>query len=182
MFSTLKLFFSSSAGWILLALVFALGLGAYSWGHADGYASGHTKGFTDGRTSRNEEVDHLKDNVSGLTALVNTERKAVADKIKAVQKDAANQAVETVKDLNQQIRARDKIISDYRASVEPKIQQHCGLSIETVQAINALIENVNEEPNETPAALPAPLDSGDPANPVHSDTAGGATTTLTEDK
>ena len=181
MFSAFKLFFSSSAGWTSLALVAALGIGAYSWGHSDGYASGHTKGYTAGHDSRNEEVSHLKDNVAGLTDIINVDREVQAKKIKEVEKAAADKAVDTAKLLNQKIRDRDKIIASYHADVAPAVQQHCSLSIETVQAINALIQNVNEESNEVPDTPDTPS-SGDPANLVHGDAAGGATNTLTEDK
>lgn len=180
MFTAFKLLFSSSAGWVTLALAAALCIGSYSYGHAGGYTSGHTKGFTEGRASRNEEVSHLKDNVAALTQTVNDERKAQAEKIKAVQKAAADQAVETEKHLSLQIRARDQIIASYKVSVRPEIQQHCGLSIETVHAINALIQNVNEEPDETPSALPAPPDGSLTADPTDSPAVGQATDTVKE--
>lgn len=162
MLSAFKLFFSSSSGWVTLALIAALGIGSYSYGHANGYEAGHTKGFTEGRDSRNNEVEHLKDNVAGLTKIVNDEREAQAKKIKDVEKKAADNAVATEKRLNVQIRARDQIIASYKANVKPEIQQHCGLSIETVKAINALIQNVNEESNEVPAPSTPPSDGDNP--------------------
>jgi len=181
MLSAFKLFFSTSAGWVTLALVAALGIASYSYGHAEGYTTGHTKGFTEGRDSRDREVDHLKDNVAGLTTLINTERAANAAKIKTLEAQAADSAVATEKQLNQKIRARDAIIASYKADVKPEIQQHCGLSIDTVQAINALIQNVNEEPNEVPAPL-TPAGDGSAADPGGGDTAGRTPDTIGESK
>lgn len=181
MFTAFKLFFSSSAGWVTLALIAAFGLGAYSYGHANGYADGHTKGFTEGHDSRNEEVSHLQDNVAGLTKVINDERKAQAKKIKDVQDEASNTAVATEKRLGQQIRARDQIIASYKADVKPEIQQHCALSVETVRAINALIQTVNEESDEIPAS-PTPPDSGSSADPASVPDASGTTSTVKDTK
>lgn len=179
MLTAFKLFFSSSSGWVTLALIAALGIGAYSYGHANGYETGHTKGYTEGHDSRNDEVQHLKDNVAALTKIINDDREAQAAKIKKVEEVAANQAVETAKRLSQQIRARGMIIASYKADVKPEIQQHCGLSVETVQAINALIETVNEEPNESPAS-PNPPDSGSSADPGGIPAAGQTTPIVKE--
>lgn len=182
MFTALKLFFSSSAGWVTLALAAALGISAYSYGHANGYETGHTKGYTEGHDSRNEEVAHLQDNVAGLTKIINDDRKAQAAKIKEVEKGAADQAVATEKRLGQQIRARDAIIASYRADVKPEIQQHCALSIETVRAINALIQNANEDPNETPVAVPALHDGSSAADPTGSPATGQTPPTVKDEK
>lgn len=181
MLTAFKLFFSSSAGWVTLALAAALGIGAYSYGHANGYETGHTKGYTEGHDSRDKEVSHLQDNVAGLTKIINDDRKAQAAKIKEVEKGAADQAVATEKRLGQQIRARDAIIASYRAEVKPEIQQHCGLSIETVRAINALIQNANEEQNEVPV-LPSPGSSGDSADPTGGPVVGQTPDTVKDEK
>lgn len=181
MISALKLLWGSTGGKIsaiLFTVLFAAGVAfAYSHGHTSGYASG----FTAGQNSRDKEVTHLQENVAALTKIINDERKAQADKIKKVEAKAADAAVETAKRLGQEIRARDTIISSYRADVKPEIQQHCGLSVETVRAINALIQNVNEEHNEVPD-LSAPPDNSSSAD----STGGGAdvqtTSTLTETK
>lgn len=151
MLTALKLFFGSSTGWVVLALGAALTLGSYSYGHTKGYTEGHAKGRTEGYSSRNAEVSRLRDNVVGLTKVINDDRDAANKKIKDVEAKAADAAVETAKRLGTQLRQRDQIIAGYKATVKPETQQHCGLSIETVKTINELIKNVNEESNETPA-------------------------------
>lgn len=164
MLNTIKLFFSTTEGWSALALIAALAIGAYSYGHSNGYDSGIDTGYTNGQKSRDKEVEHLQDNVAGLTDTINDQRKAVAEKIKKVEAAAADRAVETTKVLNQQIRARDQIIASYKETVPAEVQQHCALSIETVRAVNALIQNVNEDTNEVPAA-PIPAADVDTASP-----------------
>jgi len=186
MFMAAKLFFSTSLGKsLLLVLAFALTVfAAFELGSSHGYSDGHTKGFNEGRASRDPEVQHLQDNVVALSKLINDERLAQATKIDKLQSDAANQAVETSKKLNQQIRERDKIIQNYKNQVPPEIQQHCALSMETVQAINKLIDNANGVRNEGPVQGDTATDNSSSGPPVDSPHAsnGGRTNTDSNNK
>ena len=140
-------FFATKLGRSLLiggALAVAGGL-AYWAGSNHGYSSGNTEGFKSGYDSRNAEVADLDAKVTVLTSTINTERKAVADKIDKVQAEAAADAIKTQKELGLQIRTRDAIITSYKNTVPVEKQNECGISIETVKAINALINSANKE-------------------------------------
>lgn len=146
--------------------------GAYSFGHSNGYDSGHKAGYE----SRNTEVSHLNDNVIALSKLIDTERKQQFEKLQDVQATAAEAAIKTETRLQTQIRARDQVIANYSKTVPTTVQQQCGLSIETVRAINQLIDKVNGEPNETPKANAADSgskDAGDSAGALHGADADG---------
>lgn len=157
MLSVLKLFFSGPSGWVTILGVVALLFGVYTLGHSQGHTSGYESGFTAGQKSRDVEVGHLNDNVKALTDIVNKQRTAQAEKVADVQKAAADDAVKTQKVMGQQIRQRDAIIQSYRDTVSKEIQNRCALSIETVKAINLLIDNANEDPDEGPNENPPDL-------------------------
>ena len=142
-------FLKSDLGRTLLGVLAAaaLLLGAYSFGHSAGYDTGHKAGYA----SRQPEVDHLNQNVMALSKLINDERLATHAKAQEVEHDAAEAAIKTETFLQQQIRARDKIIHDYEKAVPISVQESCGLSVETVRAINKIIDSVNGEQDETKA-------------------------------
>jgi len=123
-------------------------LGAYTLGSSHGYASGYDSGYAKGQKSRQQEVDHLKDNVSALTKTINDERLATATKLQAVEHDATERALKTQSTLTRQITERDQIIKRYEKTVPVKVQESCGLSVETVEAINQLIDKANGVQNE----------------------------------
>lgn len=140
-------FFATKLGRSLLVsggLAIAGGL-AYWAGSNHGYASGNTAGFKSGYDSRNKEVADLDGKVTALTSTINAERKAVSEKIDKVQAEAAADAIKTQKELGLQIRTRDAIITSYKNTVPVEKQNECGISIETVKAINALINSANKE-------------------------------------
>jgi hypothetical protein len=90
----------------------------------------------------------LNDNVIALSNLINKERLAVAAKAKEVAQEAADAAVATQEKLSRKIRDQQKIIDDYKSAVPPSVRESCGLSIETVRAINKIIDNINEVQND----------------------------------
>lgn len=160
MWAAAKLFFSTDLGKGLLILVgiILVVLAAFWAGHSQGYSSGHDEGFKAGYASRNQEVTDLKADKAALVKTINDDRKAQSTKIKDVETTAANAALKTEQQFNKKLRERDRIISDYEKSVPTAIQEKCGLDVETVRAINKLIDNVNgvqdETPNPTPSATP----------------------------
>lgn len=143
----LSAFFATKLGRTLLiggSLAVAGGL-AYWSGSNHGYASGNSAGFKAGYASRNTEVADLESKVTVLTTTINDERKAVAKKIDEVQAAATADALKTQKELSQQIRNRDAIITNYKSTVPLEKQNECAVSLETVKAINALINSANKE-------------------------------------
>lgn len=174
MLSALKLLWGSTGGkitTIIFAVAFAVSVAfAYSHGHSSGYASG----FTGGQKSRDAEVKDLGDKVTKLTEIINDDRKAQSKKIEDVQKDAANAAVATEKKLGQQVRERDAIIRNYQKTTSTVIQESCGLSLETVRAINLLIDNANEKAVPVDLPAPTPADSS-PNSPDPGSKSGSAT-------
>jgi hypothetical protein len=170
MFTAIKLFFGTDLGKGLLlvgAAVLLLG-SVYTVGRSHGYNSGRDDGYKSGYASRNVEVGHLQENVAALTKKINDNTKAVADKVQEVQEEAAEAAIARETKLNQKIRDRDKIIADYAKFVPPTVQAKCGLSIETVDAINKLIDNANEETGADRRPDPSP--GSPPDDPNHNDT------------
>lgn len=161
MIQAIKLFFGSPLGRAFLTFAAAgavLG-SAYVLGHSAGKLKGLDEGFRDGRAARQQEVDHLKDNVAVLTKTINDERKAVSDKVKQVEADATERAMQTQERLHSQLRARDQIIQNYERMTPVEVQQSCGLSIETVQAINQLIDKANGDSNESSTRGSTAVDS-----------------------
>lgn len=151
MIDALKILWGSTGGRIsvlIFGLIFAAGV---SFAYVHGSQSGYKSGFTDGQKSRDKEVAELGATITALTKTINDERKAQDLKLKAVEKDAANAAVSTQQKLSQKIKERDVIIRNYQQQTPAVIKESCGLSIETVRAINLLIDSANEK-----AELPAP--------------------------
>ncbi len=147
MWEAAKLFFDSKLGRsVLIGLALLISMAAaYAVGSSHGYAEGHDKGFTAGYDSRNTEVSHLQENVAALTKKINDDTKATNDKIAKIQEEAANAAVASQKKLAATEAKQQQIIDNYKATTPPEVQNKCALSKETVEAINLLIDSVNEE-------------------------------------
>lgn len=170
MFTAIKLFFGTDLGKGLLLVGAAVLLfgSVYTVGRSHGYSEGRDDGYKSGYSARTPEVNHLQENVATLTKKINDNTKAVADKVQEVQKAAAEAAIATETKLNRKIRDRDQIIADYAKSVPPAVQAKCGLSIESVDAINKLIDNANEETGTDHRPDPSP--GNPPDDPNRNDT------------
>lgn len=157
MLSAIKLFFGTSKGrGLVLAVAIALTLVAtYSLGHANG----STAGYTAGQKSRDAEVADLKAKVQTLTDKVNEKTRAENAKADRIQSQAADAAIQTQKQLTRQLRERDAIIQRYQAQTPTVIREACGLSIETVRVINQLIDNANNEKNQSHDGSPGDTDA-----------------------
>lgn len=138
--------------WAIAGAV-ALLIGTYYAGHSAGYARGNTAGIHIGQTSRDLEVAGLKENVTTLAGTIKLEREAQAKKIAEVQTQAADDAIQTQQFLAQQVRQRDQVIQRYKDTVPMTTQTHCALSVETVRAINQLIDHEPPRNSVDPAAL-----------------------------
>lgn len=168
MFTAIKLFFSTGLGKGLLvvsAVILAV-VATYSLGSAHGYSKGHGTGFNEGRQSRQLEVNHLQKNVAALTKLVNDERLATSVKVQSIQESASIEALVAQTKLQANIQQRDAIIAEYTSRVPEIVQKSCGLDLETVKAINKLIDNINEDRHEdnestSPSTDRDPSHSGD---------------------
>lgn len=161
MLSVIKLLWGSTAGKIGLALTIGLFVAGLGISYSMGSSNGHTSGFTDGQKSRDLEVADLNLKVTTLTAEINTKREAESTKIDKVEALASDAAVATQKDLAQERRERDAIIARYEKQTSPETKESCGLSIETVRAINLLIDSANDETTPTPDSPDGVADSGD---------------------
>jgi hypothetical protein len=170
MIDALKILWGSTGGKISAILFVVVLAASTSFAYVKGSTSGHDSGFTAGQKSRDTEVKGLSDKVTALTSEINTKRQATNDKIDKVENNAANDAVATQKQLTKQIRERDAIIAAYEKNTPTEVKESCGLSIETVRAINQLIDNANETPVPDTPTAGAPAngspDSSDPGRPT----------------
>jgi hypothetical protein len=137
--------------WIVIGTG-ALLVSIYSAGHSAGYARGHAAGVQSGHDSRDLEVTGLKADISTLAQAIKLERETQAKKVSEVQTQAAEDAIKTQQFLAQQVRQRDQVIQQYKDAVPLEIQTHCALSVETVRAINRLI---NDEPTSNSVSVDA---------------------------
>jgi|SRR6185503_9704169 len=163
-----KLIWGTAGGKPALAIAAGLFVACLGLSYSVGSLIGYERGHVAGQKSRNSEVKDLTDKVTALTGMVNSKREAEAKKIDKVESDAADAAVETQKQLAKELRARDKIIAEYEARTPPEVKVSCGLSIETVRAINLLIESANNETTSTAYATgsAASLPAAEPQPPL----------------
>ncbi len=167
MLSVLKFLWGSTAGKVTFAVTIALFVVGVGLAYAAGSNSGYADGFEAGKKSRDQEVSLLEGKVTTLVGLVNTKREAEATKIDKVEAEASDAAVDTQKKLAADLRERDAIIARYEARTPTVTKEACGLSVETVRAINQLIDNANDETIIEPSSAGGiASDSGpDPAVP-----------------
>lgn len=153
MLSILKVLWGETAGKLVLAIAIGLFVAGVGLSYSKGSSSGHAAGFTDGQKSRDAEVAELNLKVTTLTGIINTKRDAESAKIDKVEVEASDAAINTQKELAQEIRERDRIIERYQSQTPVVVKEACGLSLETVQAINLLIESANDETTPKPDAV-----------------------------
>lgn len=167
MLSILKVLWGETAGKLVLAIAVGLFVAGIGLSYSKGSSSGYETGFTAGQNSRNDEVAGLETKVTVLTGMVNAKRDAEAKKIDKVEVAASDDAINTQKQLAQQVRERDKIIERYQKQTPTETKESCGLSIETVRAINLLIESANDETTPESGAVSSVASPGrfDPDGP-----------------
>lgn len=156
MFTAIKLFFGTPLGKdLLIGFAVVLLLAAvYTAGHHRGYDDGHSDGYTEGVKSQKPVVDELKNKVAALTKVINDDREATAAKVKALEHDLSEATIELTAKQAEGKAKRDDIVHRYETSIPPVQQNACGLSVETVTAINALLDTQIENPTEVKEVQP----------------------------
>lgn len=151
------LFFRTKLGLGILGAVAVAALlaGSYAMGHSKGYDTGEKAGIK----SQQPEINRL-------AGIINAERKATADKTKAVEKKAAEGAVAAQVTLAAKEVVRIKVVDHYHET-EKLVAAQCGLSDASVTAINLLLDTqVVYEAPETPAVSNTPAAPDTPVVPT----------------
>ena len=138
---------------ILLAVVGVL-FGTYEFGNRRGYESGYTVGAA----SKQPTID-------SLTATINEQRTAEANKAQAVASTAANEVIADTAKNNASQQVRTQILDHYHTVVQT-VPGNCGVSEPTVTAIDAMLDTqaVYDTPISTlqlPTAAPTTTGASD---------------------
>lgn len=163
----LGVLWSSLGKYLLMALaVVAILFGVYMWGHSSGSAAGYKQAW-----------DAQQVTINKMVTDANTKTEAHNNQITQLEYSGAKQAAATDTQIAGVTHTREQIIADYVKAhpqksvkvtsktgvVTQQLVQDCGLSLDSVLAVNAIIL---ADPTNTPPAALAPASPPDSASSV----------------